>query len=361
MHTQVDIAALLPTTNAKDPIFLGSRVRLARNLAKYPFPQHATREQKREIFRLCADAIMHLDTEGTSVCLRFEDLDEVECLALMESHQVSVDLIKDKEEAGVIINKKRHYAFMLNEEDHLRLQILGGENFKTLWRQLDRIDSLLEENLEYAFQPRLGYLTACPSNLGTGMRVSAMLHLPALVLNNQHVQVCRALMEMGMVLRGVYGEQSKAVGHIFQISNQTSLGSSEAELLDSVEKTVYSLIQKEKESREQLLSNSARKICDLIGRAWGILRSCIEINAEEASNLLSVIILALDLGFIQASERRNLYVLRQRIQPAHLQLFLKKRLSVEALSYERAKLLRAYFSKSSEPNFKIQGKELRHV
>jgi protein arginine kinase len=362
MHTKFNVDEWMVTATSTKSIFLSARVRLARNLMHYPFPQQASEKQRKEIFNRCSDVIMQLDGSNASICLPLDELDELTCTSLMESHQISVDLAKNKVGAGVILNKKNKFAFMINEEDHLRLQVLDVQpNFKILWRRLDRLDSCLEQYLDYAFQPRLGYLTACPTNLGTGMRASAMLHLPGLVFTNQHMQVGRSLAEMGMVLRGVYGEQSKAIGHIFQISNQTSLGFSENELLDRVERVVHLLMEKETEARRKLLRTTPHELFDNIGRAFGVLRACFEVGAEEATNLLSLIILAVDLGFFPEEKRRILYKVKQEVQPAHLQLLLSQSLNAKELNKERAKLLHRYFLKFPEPDFKVKKEELNYV
>ncbi|MDR2769278.1 MAG: ATP--guanido phosphotransferase [Puniceicoccales bacterium] len=362
MHTKFNMDEWMVTATSTKPIFLSARVRLARNLMHYPFPQQASEKQRKEIFDTCSDVIMQSDGNNASICLQLDALDELTCTSLMEAHQISVDLAKNKVGAGVILNKKNKFAFMINEEDHLRLQVLDVQpNFKILWRRLDRLDSCLEQYLDYAFQPHLGYLTACPTNLGTGIRASAMLHLPGLVFTNQHMQVGRSLAEMGMILRGVYGEQSKAIGHIFQVSNQTSLGFSENELLDRVEHVIHLLVKKETEARKKLLRTTPHELFDNIGRALGILRACFEVGAEEATNLLSLIILAVDLGFFPKEKRRILYKIKQEIQPAHLQLLLPQPLKGKELNRERAKLLHRYFLKFPEPDFKVKKEEVNYV
>jgi protein arginine kinase len=209
---------------------------------------------------------------------------------------------------------------MVNEEDHLRVQVLrAGFQLKKAWAQIDALDTELESRLDYAFDPSLGYLTACPTNLGTGMRASAMMHLPALVISSQMEKVVRAVNQLGMVVRGLFGEGSDASGSIFQISNQTTLGESEEAILKRLGSVLQSIVEHELNAREKLLEADAPKLFDKIGRAYGILQNCHQLSSSEAMNLLSLLRLGIDLGLFPESTRALTDRLFIEAQPGHIQ------------------------------------------
>ena len=209
---------------------------------------------------------------------------------------------------------------MINEEDHLRIQVMqSGLNLQSVWEQINRIDSLIEEKVTYAFHEKLGYLTACPTNVGTGMRVSVMLHLPALVITRQIEKVFRSLQKISLAVRGLYGEGSQAMGDFYQISNQITLGRSEEELMKQVSDIVPVIIDYERQARQFLVKESHENLHDRVSRAYGILRTAQTISSEETMHLLSSVRMGVNLGLIQRPEDPRLNELFIHTQPAHLQ------------------------------------------
>ena len=241
---------------------------------------------------------------------------------------------------------------MINEEDHLRIQVLrAGFQFKKVWSTINAIDSDLEEQLDYAFSPKLGYLTACPTNLGTAIRASTMMHLPALVISGQMEKVVRAVNQLGMAVRGLFGEGSDASGSIFQISNQTTLGESEEGIIKHLTGVLNTIIEQELNAREKLIENEATKLYDKIGRAYGILQNGYLLNSGEAMNLLSLIRLGIDLGVFADSQRAVVDRLFIECQPGHIQHGNKKAAEAGQRDVLRGELLRAEFAKVPSPDF----------
>jgi protein arginine kinase len=241
---------------------------------------------------------------------------------------------------------------MVNEEDHLRIQVLRvGFQFKKVWATITTLDSDLEEHLDYAFSPKLGYLSACPTNLGTGMRASAMMHLPALVISAQMEKVVRAVGQLGMVVRGLFGEGSDASGSIFQISNQTTLGESEEQIIKHLHGVLTTIVDQELNARAKLLETDPKKIYDKIGRAYGILQNGYLLNSGEAMNLLSLIRLGIDLGVYADTQRGLIDRLFIECQPGHVQHAAKGAFEPGQRDVLRAERLRTEFAKMPPPDF----------
>jgi protein arginine kinase len=241
---------------------------------------------------------------------------------------------------------------MVNEEDHLRIQVLrAGFQFKKVWNTINALDSDLEENIDFAFSPNLGYLSACPTNLGTGIRASAMMHLPALVISSQMEKVVRAVNQLGMAVRGLFGEGSDASGSIFQISNQTTLGESEEEIIKHLHGVLNTIIEQELNAREKLLEADQNKLFDKIGRAFGILQNGHLLNSGEAMNLLSLIRLGIDLGVFADTQRAVVDRLFIECQPGHVQHAAKGSFDPNQRDVLRASRLRSEFAKLPAPDF----------
>jgi protein arginine kinase len=241
---------------------------------------------------------------------------------------------------------------MINEEDHLRIQMLrSGFQLKKVWAAIDELDTALEEQLDYAFSPTLGYLTACPTNLGTGLRGSAMMHLPALVIAGQMEKIVRAVNQLGMVVRGLFGEGSDAGGSIFQISNQTTLGEPEETIIKRLTSVLQSIVEHELNARAKLLEADAGKVFDKIGRAFGILQNGHVLSSGEAMNLLSLIRLGVDLGAFTEPCRAVVDRLFIEAQPGHLQFAQHGELDAGQRDLVRAACLRKEFSEMNRPNF----------
>jgi len=343
---------LTDSASSKSAIVLMTRIRLARNLAATPFPGWAKPGQREEIFDRCRTAVSNALAMKRCFNLPIGDLSDLEKQILVERHLISRELSGAKAGAGVVISKDQAISVMVNEEDHLRIQLLrAGFQLKKAWNAINDFDSSLEDHLDFAFSPTLGYLTACPTNLGTGMRASAMMHLPALVISSQMEKVVRAVNQLGMVVRGLFGEGSDASGSIFQISNQTTLGESEEEIIKRLTSVLQSIIEHELNAREKLLEADAAKLLDKIGRAYGILQNSHVLSSSEAMNLLSLIRLGVDLGAFPDANRSVIDRLFIEAQPGHLQHAQKGEFDPAQRDVLRAVRLRSEFANFVRPDF----------
>lgn len=343
---------LTDATSNKTAIVLMTRVRLARNLAGHSFPGWAKSGQREEVFEKLRTAVTAAPQMKRCFNLAVGELSELEKQILVERHLISRELSGAKTGAGVVISKDQAFSVMMNEEDHLRIQVLrSGFQLKKAWNAINDLDTALEENLDYAFSSSLGYLTACPTNLGTGMRASAMMHLPALVISNQMEKVVRAVNQLGMAVRGLFGEGSDASGSIFQISNQTTLGESEEEIIKRLHSVLQSIVEHELNAREKLLEADAGKLFDKIGRAYGILQNSHVLSSSEAMNLLSLIRLGVDLGVFPDTNRCVVDRLFIEAQPGHLQHAQKGEFEPGQRDVLRAARLRSEFANFSRPEF----------
>jgi protein arginine kinase len=335
------------------PVVISSRVRLARNLKEYPFSSWANLSQRREILSNCSEAIQTLPQMKDSFFYQIEELDEIEREILIERHFISKELAHTEGGSAVAISSDKEISIMINEEDHLRLQVVRpGFNFRRLWKVLDGIDSALANGLDFAFDDQLGYLTACPTNLGTGLRASVMIHLPSLTLGGNIDQVVRAIGQMGLAIRGLYGEGSEATGSIFQISNQRTLGFTEEEIITNLTRVLHSIIGHEQNARARLLESGKTELCNRISRAEGLLRSSTSITSSEAMNLLSLLRLGVDLGALPEQSRATLDALFIGCQPGHIQILSKTPASPAKRDTLRATYLKKQFEKFPELDFK---------
>lgn len=346
-------AELTDNRDSKCPVVLMTRIRLARNLANHRFPGRADPEEREQILRQCQSSLAETPGLKRSTSVRIEDLNPQERQLLVERHLISRELVGSECGAGVVINRDQSVSVMVNEEDHLRIQVLRtGFEFRKAWSTIDSLDTALEQSLDYAFSPKLGYLTACPTNLGTGMRASAMMHLPALVIAGQMEKVVRAVNQLGMVVRGLFGEGSDASGSIFQISNQTTLGETEPVIVKRLQNVLKSIVEHELNARDRLLENEPTKLPDKIGRAFGILQNAHMISSSEAMNLLSLVRLGVDMGFFPEDHRVGVDRLFIEAQPGHIQ---HRAGNTEVESDERDRLraeqLRSEFAKFSSPHY----------
>jgi protein arginine kinase len=326
------------------PIVLSTRIRLARNLAGPPFPERADVLQRRDVLTRCADQISALPQMNKGTFYDIADLSTLEKQVLVERHLISRELCDGDEGAGVYINKGQTCSVMINEEDHLRIQFLKtGFNLKSVWKLIDAFDSELEKTIDMAFSPEFGYLTACPTNLGTGLRASVMMHLPGLVVAGQMERVIRAVSQLGITVRGLFGEGSDAGGHIFQISNQQTLGESELEILERLGNVLKTIIDHELNARYKYLEEHRAKLFDQIGRAYGILKNAHVISSDEALNMLSFVRLAVDFGMLPEVNRADVDRLVIECQPGHVQYAAHKDIEPDARDITRARKLRAEF------------------
>ncbi|MDR2863505.1 MAG: protein arginine kinase [Puniceicoccales bacterium] len=328
---------------AQQAVVLSTRIRLARNLNRHPFPGWANAAKRQGVRTLCLDALSALPKLKKGHTCRMDDLDPGEKALLVERHLISKELASSKDSA-VVISRDQTCSVMVNEEDHLRIQVVrGGFHLKRAWKQADQLDTALENALEMAYSPQMGYLTACPTNLGTGMRASAMLHLPALVLSGHMEKVVRAVNHDGLAVRGWFGEGSDASGSIFQISNQHTLGFSEAQILRHLIHWLKSIIEQEENARLRLFEEDAPKLFDRISRSFGTLKHAQLLTSVEAMDLLSFMRLACDIGMLPAENRVLVDRMIIQSQPAHIQSIAGKELKPKLRDTMRAQLFRENF------------------
>lgn len=337
-------------SGSKCAVVLMTRIRLARNLSGRSFPGWADGDQRSEILGACREAVSSVTQMKRSLNIGVSELDDLQKQILVERHLISRELSGAKAGSGVVINRDQTISVMINEEDHLRIQVLrAGFQLKKAWTAINDLDSALEEKLDYAFSPQWGYLTACPTNLGTGMRASAMMHLPALVISGQMEKVVRAVNQLGMVVRGLFGEGSDASGSIFQISNQTTLGEPEGDILKRLHSVLQSIVEHELNGRQRLIEADPNKLYDKIGRAYGILQNSHVVNSAEAMNLLSLLRLGVDLALFPEETRAVIDRLFIEAQPGHIQHALKHGLEAGERDCARAARLREEFAKIPSP------------
>ena len=331
----------LKGTGPESDIVISSRVRLARNLEGFPFFNWANPKDKEAILNAAERAINSSSFMKNSMFLKIKDLSEIDRQFLVERHLMSPEHLVDAEYKALSVDKREITSIMINEEDHLRIQVLqSGFNIVETWRMCDEIDTDVAKSAPYAFSPRLGYLTACPTNTGTGLRASVMLHIPALVMTGQIGRVFQAISKLGLTMRGFYGEGTEAIGNFFQISNQVTLGRSESDLIDKIGSIVNKLVKREESTRNILMMKNKDEITDQVWRAHGTLESARIITSSETIRLLSIIRLGIDLGVLKAIKRTDMNELLMLTQPAHLQKIANKALNANQRDYKRADLIR---------------------
>ena len=328
-------------TGPRAEIVISSRIRLARNLKEKPFPQWAKKPQRAEVRTGVEEAVGRCKFLKGALTLQLKELSELDRLFLVERRLISREHAVGPDEKAVAIGDKEILSLMVNEEDHLRLQVIqSGFNLQEAWDVLTGVNGELEGHLAYAFLPEWGYLTACPTNVGTGMRASCMLHLPCLVMTKQIGRVLHALNKLGLTARGLYGEGTEATGNFFQLSNQVTLGVSEEEILDNLERLIRQVVDQEEAARKALTQQSREALEDRIWRAYGTLKSAHLINSGETVNLLSLVRLGVDLNIIPTLERGQVNRLFIQTQPAHLQKLEGRTLNASERDARRARLLR---------------------
>src|SRR3989475_5544018 len=331
-------------------IVLSSRVRLARNLKGLAFPGWAKKAERVKALEQIRPAVEGLPQMGDSFSESMDNLTLLDKNILVERHLVSREHAAKNAGSGLVLNREETLCVMINEEDHLRMQALRpGLQLKQAWHAIDQIDSKLEKKLSYAFSADLGYLTACPTNLGTGIRVSAMLHLPGLVLAEQINQIIQAVNKLGLAVRGLYGEGTEALGNVFQVSNQMTLGEAETDIVERLNKVLTQIIEHEENARGTLLEKKPKMVFNQIGRAYGILANAHSISSKETMNLLSLMRLGIDLGLFPGAERALVDELFIVTQPAHLQKQFTEKLSAEERDVLRADMLRDRLRTVSRP------------
>lgn len=336
------ISEWLKGTGPHSDIVISSRIRLARNLDKVAFPHWANKKQGEYTLGRILEAVNKVDYLKKSTVFKLADLDSVDKQFLVERHLMSREHAQKTDQKAVVIDDEEIVSIMVNEEDHIRCQVMqSGFNLFESWNIINAIDDALVKELPFAFSPEWGYLTACPTNTGTGMRGSVMLHLPALVMTRQIERILAAIAKLSFTTRGLYGEGTQATGNFFQVSNQVSLGRSEDEIIENINGLIRQIIEQENQARDAVLSQNKATLEDRINRSFGILKSAHIISSQETIELLSMVRLGCDLGMIKDIDQRTINELFIITQPAHLQKIEGKKLNPQERDIKRAEIIRS--------------------
>ncbi len=322
-------------------IAVSSRVRLARNLRGHAFPDWAGEEENVRVWRTLEPVLRALPSMQEAVASGNDDLSEIERQILVERHLASREHARKGRGSGIVLRSDERLAVMVNEEDHLRMQSLEcGLQLREVWARMEALDREVERQAACAFSPRLGYLTACPTNVGTGLRASVMLHLPGLVLMEEMGRVINGIQKLGMTVRGLWGEGTEAIGNMFQISNQMTLGAREEELVNDLDHLVQEVVGHERNARGMLLRRRETVVRDQIGRALGILQNAHILSSDETLAHLSVLRLGIELGILDRLDRASVDTLLRMTQPAHIQQAEGRPLGSRERDEARARLVR---------------------
>jgi len=332
----------LKGTGPHSDIVISSRIRLARNLDKFAFPHWANKKQAEQALNTIEEAITKVDYLKNTTNFKMVDLDNIDKQFLIERHLMSYEHAQKTNSKAVVIDDEEIVSIMINEEDHIRMQVMqSGFNLFEAWNIINSIDDCLARELTFAFLSDWGYSTACPTNTGTGMRGSVMLHLPALVMTRQINRVLAAIAKLSFTTRGLYGEGTQATGNFFQVSNQVSLGHSEEEIIGNINGLIRQIIEQENQARELMFSRNRAMLEDKIHRSFGILKNAYIISSQETIELLSMVRLGCDLGVVKDIGRRNVNELFIITQPAHLQKRENNKLSTQERDVKRAEIIRS--------------------
>lgn len=337
------MAKWLKETGPHADIVVSTRIRLARNIEGLPFPHLLDEQKSEELKNIVTESVMgdNSSIKNEFKVISMKDINHIDRLNYLEKYLVSPDLIRHYNIGSALINEEETISILINEEDHVRIQcLLPGLQLEKAWELAQNIDDLIEEKIKYAYEEQLGYLTACPTNLGTGVRVSVMLHLPALSLTGHIQGVLKASGQIGLAVRGIYGEGTEFLGHLYQISNQVTLGLTEEEIISNISDVTMQIIQNERSARQMLMNSKRIELEDKIFRSYGILKSARLMSRGEAMQLISNIKLGINLGLIENNNMEILNELIALIQPGCLQKYYSKELSENDRDIKRAQLIR---------------------
>jgi len=319
-------------------VVISSRVRLARNLEIYPFSAKLNEEQAQalvENVKQLAPVLSEKTNKKYYAC-NISSLSDIDRAAMVERHIVSPLLAEKKQTTGLILSEDETVSIMINEEDHLRIQaIVGGMNLEEAYAEADRVDTILYEKLHFAYDEKYGYLTSCPTNTGTGMRASCMVFLPALSVARMIQKLIEEVGKYGVTIRGIYGEGTKSMGAIYQISNQKTLGMSEKEIIENLKRIVMQVVKQERKRREYMLSVNSDELQDQVYRSYGILKYARQITSDDAMALLSQLKFGLDTGLVKFDREFNIHKMMMGVQPGSLQWTLGK--SVGSLTRDKSR------------------------
>jgi protein arginine kinase len=340
----------LDSSGPDSDIAISSRIRLARNIANMPFPIVASKHDKMQVAAAVENAIEQSDSLGSSfLSYDIEKLSEIDRQILLERRLVSREFIANRGGELLVVKNDESCGVMVNEEDHLRIQVLApGLQLEHVWKIINELDNRLSGSLPYAFDEQLGFLTSCPTNVGTGLRASVMLHLPALRLSGQINAAIQGISKLGLAVRGIFGEGSDNLGNLFQISNQSTMGETEQQIIFRLSKVIRQVINHEKNSRASLMKNKRYFLLDHVGRAYGTLRRSYILSSAEALDSLSALRTGVDLGMFSSVDMRQVNELFKIIHSAHLQRFAGKALTHEERDIFRAKIVRDMLAEKND-------------
>jgi protein arginine kinase len=331
--------------SGEDPtsqIVLSSRIRLARNISNCPFPSKADTDNREKVLSFIKSAIDKSPILSQGMFVKCSQLDDLDRNFLVERHLISLEFRHCRDSSALFIGEGERVSIMINEEDHLRVQVLqSGLEIRGAYQIVSKIDKELAKSLEFAFDPGFGYLTSCPTNVGTGMRASVLIHLPGLALTKEIENVISQISKLGLAVRGFYGEGSDVLGSLFQVSNQTTLGRSEEDIMESLERVTQQIIEYEGNARNRLFKDAKDQIEDKIWRAYGILKFARALTSEEVLNLLSAIRLGIGKDAMKMMTLSQINEILAFSQPAHLQKYFNKKMDPGERDRVRAKLVRS--------------------
>lgn len=326
-------------------ISISSRIRIARNIDGFQFTTKAKESELKEIISQVEVATKNSPSLKKAMFIKFNELSELDRVFLLERHLISHDFAVSKIERACLIDDTEQISIMINEEDHLRIQVMqSGLQLSNVWKLANKIDDELETTINYAYGHPWGYLACCPTNTGTGLRASVMVHLPALVFNKKIDKLLEGISRLGLAVRGLYGENTKIRSSFFQISNQTTLGQTEEEIVDNVERIAKQVVEHEQNARKTLLKNSRIEIEDNIWRAYAILKNARSITSEESRDCLSVVKLGVEIGIIKEVTSATINELFVLTRPAHIQKIIGADMKAGIRDIKRAELIRLKFN-----------------
>jgi protein arginine kinase len=329
---------------------LSSRIRLARNISNCPFPSKADTDNREKVLSFIKSAIDKSPNLSQGMFVKCNQLDDLDRNFLVERHLISLEFRQCRDSSALFIGEEERVSIMINEEDHLRVQALkSGLDIRGAYQIAAKVDDQLARSLEFAFDQNFGYLTSCPTNVGTGMRASILIHLPGLTLTREIENVISEIRQLRLAVRGFYGEGSDVLGSLFQVSNQTTLGLSEEEIMESLEGVTQRIIEREENARSRLFKDAKDQIEDKIWRAYGILKFARTLTSEEVLNLLSAIRLGIGRETFEMVTLSQINEILAFSQPAHLQKYFKKRMDPGERDRVRAELVRSKLSGGIDP------------
>lgn len=337
----------------EDDVVISTRVRLARNFSQFVFPSLMDTKQAKEVIDIANKAVLennNFNQYGFKY-ISLNQIDFVDRQVMVEKHLISPGMLKDEQLRGVLISKDESISVMVNEEDHLRIQCLfSGLNLDLAIDLSNKIDNGIEEKADYAYSEKYGYLTCCPTNTGTGLRASVMLHLPAIVMTGLLNSLINAVGKLGMAVRGIYGEGSEARGHIFQISNQITMGKSEEETVEDIKEIVRNITEQERVSRAKLIKDNSLRLEDRVYRSYGVFSNARIISSEEFMKMVSDVRLGINMGIIKNISLETINKLMVETQPAGIMKRFGVDLSAEERDQKRAQLIRDLITRGDEHN-----------